>query len=306
MTEHAVRLRGLTKEFATTTALDGVDLDVPRGQLLCLLGLSGSGKSTLLRHLNGLHRPTSGSVSVLGTDVVAARRPELRALRRKVGFVFQQFGLVGRATCIENVLSGSLGRIARPRLGVLSYSKRLRREAVGHLERVGLADQAFQRADTLSGGQQQRVAIARTLMQGPELLLADEPVASLDPESSAQVMDVLFRICMEEQLTVICSLHQVELALGWCHRLVGLRDGSKVFDQSAGDLDQAAVMDIYRRVEPGTFSERVDDGDHDETTGVRFRGDVTPAQRAAAAAVAAQALADRVEAQRARQPAPRS
>lgn len=252
----AARLSHVTKTFAdgAVTALDDVSFEVPSGQLLVLIGLSGSGKSTLLRHLNGLHRPDSGNIEVLGTDVVNANRRELRAERRQVGFVFQQFNLVGRLSCLENVLSGALGRIAWPRFGVLSYSKSLRREALGHLDRVGLGDRAFQRADTLSGGQQQRVAIARTLMQSPSLLLADEPVASLDPESSAQVMEVLARICVEDELTVICSLHQVELALGWAHRIVGLRDGKKVLDQDARDLDSTAVMDVYRRVEPGKSS----------------------------------------------------
>jgi phosphonate transport system ATP-binding protein len=246
-----VSVRELSKQFpAGPLALDRVTLDVPRGQLLCLIGLSGSGKSTLLRHLNGLHHPTGGAVEVMGLDVVHARRPELRQLRREVGFVFQQFGLVGRLSCLENVLSGALGRLSMPRFGVLSYSKALRREALEHLDRVGLGDRAFQRADTLSGGQMQRVAIARTLMQQPTLLLADEPVASLDPESSAQVMDLLFRIVVEEQLTVICTLHQVELALGWAQRIVGLRDGRVVLDQPTADLDEAAVMDVYRRVDP--------------------------------------------------------
>lgn len=247
----AIRVAHLTKRFPNgTVAIDDVSLDVPKGQLLSLIGLSGSGKSTLLRHLNGLHHPTRGDVEVLGVDVVTARRGELRDLRRQVGFVFQQFGLVGRLTCMENVLSGALGRVRAPRWSTLAYSKAMRREALEHLDRVGLADRAFQRADTLSGGQMQRVAIARTLMQRPVLLLADEPVASLDPESSAQVMDVLFRIVVEDQLTVVCTLHQVELALGWAHRIVALRDGVVVLDRPAAELDQAEVMDVYRRVQP--------------------------------------------------------
>lgn len=248
-----VSVAGLSKQFPNgPLALDGVSFDVPKGQLLCLIGLSGSGKSTLLRHLNGLHRPTVGSVQVMGLDVTAASRSQLRELRREVGFVFQQFGLVGRLSCIENVLAGALGRLRAPRFGVVSYSTALRREALDHLDRVGLADRAFQRADTLSGGQMQRVAIARTLMQRPSLLLADEPVASLDPESSGQVMDLLFRIVVEEQLSVICTLHQVELALGWANRIIGLRDGRVVLDEDAASLDQDAVMDVYRRVEPGS------------------------------------------------------
>lgn len=250
--DNVVQVSGLSKKFHNgPLALDHVSLTVPKGQLLSLIGLSGSGKSTLLRHLNGLIPPTTGSVEVLGTDVVAAGRRELRALRRDVGFVFQSFGLVGRLTALENVLSGALGRLHGPRFGTLMYPKALRREALENLDRVGLGDRAFQRADTLSGGQQQRVAIARTLMQRPRLLLADEPVASLDPESSAQVMDVLFRIVVEDQLTVICTLHQVELALGWAQRIVGLRDGRVVLDRAVDNLDQDAVMDVYRRVEPG-------------------------------------------------------
>jgi phosphonate transport system ATP-binding protein len=245
--QHAVRISGVTKCFGTTTALDNVDLDVPVGQMLAILGLSGSGKSTLLRTLNGLVTSTAGQVEVLGCNVVAARGQELRCLRHQVGFIFQQFGLVGRMTVLENVLSGALGRLRFPRFGVLAYPKRLRIEAIGHLERVGLASTAYQRADTLSGGQQQRVAIARTLMQEPVLLLADEPVASLDPESSASVMDLLLRICREDHLTVIASLHQVELALGWADRMVGLRDGKVVLDARSGDLTQAGVMEIYRR-----------------------------------------------------------
>ena len=250
--DNVVQVAELSKKFPNgPLALNQVSLEVPKGQLLSLIGLSGSGKSTLLRHLNGLIQPTAGTVNVLDTNVVAAGRRELRAFRREVCFVFQAFGLVGRLTALENVLSGALGRLNGPRFGTLMYPKTLRREALENLDRVGLGDQVFQRSDTLSGGQQQRVAIARTLMQRPSLLLADEPVASLDPESAAQVMDVLFRIVVEDQLTVICTLHQVELALGWAQRIVGLRDGQVVLDRAVDNLDQEAVMDVYRRVEPG-------------------------------------------------------
>ena len=245
-----ISLTGVSKRFPNgTLALDNVSLKVPKGQLLSLIGLSGSGKSTLMRHLNGLHKPTSGSVKVLGTEVSSASNRELRAVRRNVGFVFQQFGLVGRATCLENVLSGALGRLGGPRYGVWSYPKQLRREAFDHLDRVGLAPQAYQRADTLSGGQMQRVAIARTIMQQPEILLADEPVASLDPESSAQVLELMLQVATEEKMTIIVTLHQVELAMGWAHRIVGLRDGRVVLDRDATGLSQADVMDVYRRVD---------------------------------------------------------
>jgi len=245
-----ISLTGVSKRFPNgTLALDNVSLEVPRGQLLSLIGLSGSGKSTLMRHLNGLHKPTAGTVRVMGVEVSSASNRQLRSVRRNVGFVFQQFGLVGRATCLENVLSGALGRLKGPRYGVWSYPRDLRRQAFDHLERVGLAPQAYQRADTLSGGQMQRVAIARTLMQQPQLLLADEPVASLDPESSAQVLELLLRVAMEEKMTVIVTLHQVELALGWAHRIVGLRDGQVVLDRDARGLSQDDVMEVYQRVD---------------------------------------------------------
>jgi phosphonate transport system ATP-binding protein len=246
--EPAVRLHQVTKDFAETRALDAVDLAVPAGQMLAILGASGSGKSTLLRTLNGLVVPTSGTVNVLGCDVTTARGQQMRKLRCGVGFIFQQFGLVARLSVMENVLSGALGRIRFPRAGVVAYPRQLRLDALGHLERVGLADRAFQRSDTLSGGQQQRVAIARTLMQNPTVLLADEPVASLDPESSASVMSLLLEICQEKGLTVIASLHQVELARGWADRLVGMSQGRVVLDGSPKDLSSDDLMGIYRGV----------------------------------------------------------
>jgi phosphonate transport system ATP-binding protein len=256
-----VQLRGVTKRFGGAkplTALDNVDLEIKRGELCVLIGLSGSGKSTLLRHINGLHLPSSGSVHVLGTDVTSASRKELRALRKRVGFVFQSFNLVARSTVLENVLTGALGRLRGPRFGVSSYPNALRQEAANHLERVGLGDRLFQRTGTLSGGQQQRVGIARMLMQGPELVLADEPVASLDPEASRTVMNLLFQICQEDGLTVVCSLHQVELALAHGTRLVGLRDGQIVLDVPTAEIDVVGAMRVYESLggtpgSPGSF-----------------------------------------------------
>jgi phosphonate transport system ATP-binding protein len=247
-----VRVENLTKLFdgGRVRALDGVSFDVPAGQMVVIIGLSGSGKSTLLRHINGLHQPTSGRVEVLGDDVAGLNRKGLRALRQDVGFVFQQFNIVGRLSCIENVLSGALGRLRGPRLGVLAYPRSLRQEALDHLERVGLGDRAFQRTDTLSGGQQQRVAIARTLMQEPKIVLADEPVASLDPEISGQIMDLLFQACVERNITVLCSLHQVDLALGWANRLIGLNEGRIVLESMVDGLDHDRVMEVYQRLDP--------------------------------------------------------
>ncbi|NLU84249.1 phosphonate ABC transporter ATP-binding protein [Rhodococcus sp. HNM0569] len=248
MPEPSVHLRGVTKQFGGTRALDAVDLDIYPGEVVALLGLSGSGKSTLLRMLDGLHVPTSGTVTVLGTDVAHARGRALRALRRDVGFVFQQFHLVPSASALENVCTGALGALRGPRFGLATYPRTVRARAMEQLDRVGLAHIAFQRADTLSGGQQQRVAVARALLQRPRILLADEPVASLDPESSAQVMDLLTRVAREDDLTVLCSLHQVELALSFGHRLVGLRSGRVVLDRPVPTIDRAETMRIYQDV----------------------------------------------------------
>ncbi|MFJ8326946.1 phosphonate ABC transporter ATP-binding protein [Streptomyces anulatus] len=244
-----IQFHDVSKRFGSDTlALDEVSLQIEAGEVVVLLGLSGSGKSTLLRHVDGLHQATSGTVNVLGTDVGRARGKELRQLRRRVGFVFQQFHLVRSLTVLENVCTGALGTLRGPRLGLPTFPKRVRFEALDHLERVGLSAQALQRADTLSGGQQQRVAVARALMQRPEILLADEPVASLDPESSSQIMQLIRDISQERQLTVVCSLHQVDLALSWGDRVVGLRAGKTVLDTPVKGLERDQVMAVYARV----------------------------------------------------------
>ena len=251
-TNPVIELTDLAKNFGKTKALGGVTLSITQGEIVVLLGLSGSGKSTLLRHLNGLEFPSSGTVRVLGEDVAELKGAALRSLRSRIGFIFQQFELVGSLTVLENVLTGALARLKGPRLGLPAYPKALRNKAFDHLEEVGLGAQAFQRADTLSGGQQQRVAIARALMQDPEILLADEPVASLDPESSGQVMNLIREIGMRRGLTVVCSLHQVELALDWADRIVGLRHGKTVLDTPNVGLDKERVMEIYGRVATST------------------------------------------------------
>lgn len=243
---------GKTYPGAADPALTGVSLRVTPGEIVVLLGLSGSGKSTLLRHINGLETPSTGSVRSLGEDVSAPRGKPLRDLRGRIGFIFQQFELVGPLTVLENVLTGSLSTLRGPRVGVWTYPKALRERALGHLDRVGLLERAYQRADTLSGGQQQRVAIARALMQEPDILLADEPVASLDPESSSQVMGLIREIAAERGLTVVCSLHQVDLALDWGDRIVGLRGGTVVLDTPTAGLSREQVMEIYGRVATST------------------------------------------------------
>ena len=246
----AVRVSRLSKLFGTTQALRDVDLTVGRGEVVVLLGLSGSGKSTLLNQLNGLERPTTGAVEVLGEDISSLSTAGTRRLRAKVAMIFQQFELVPSLTALENVLTGALYRLRGPRLGLWAYPRSFKLAALAHLDRVGLLEKAYQRADQLSGGQQQRVAIARALMQEPEILLADEPVASLDPESSNQVMALIREIAADAGLTVVCSLHQVDLALGWGDRVIGLRHGQVVLNTRALGLSKEQVMDVYGRVAP--------------------------------------------------------
>lgn len=252
--ESVIQIADLNKTYpgAPTAALTDVTINVARGEIVVLLGLSGSGKSTLLRHIDGLETPTSGTVTSLGQHVGALKGSQLRELRGKIGFIFQQFELVGPLTVLENVLTGALSTLAGPRLGIWTYPAALRRKALEHIDRVGLLERAYQRADTLSGGQQQRVAIARALMQDPEILLADEPVASLDPESSGQVMSLIREIAAERALTVVCSLHQVDLALSWGDRIVGLRGGQVVLDMHTEGLSKDQVMEIYGRVAVST------------------------------------------------------
>ena len=256
---YAVQLDNVTKDFGGgVLGLDDVTLGLKTGKVTVLLGLSGSGKSTLLRHLNGLHTPTAGNIRVLGQNVPELRGKALRGLRRDVGVIFQNFNLVGPMSVLENVCTGRLGSLRGPRLSLMMYPKSVRREALEKLDRVGLADRAYQRADTLSGGQQQRVAIARALMQNPKILLADEPVASLDPVSSDDVITLLRQISAEDNLTVISSLHQVQLAIDFADRIVGLRGGRVVLDQPTEGLTAAQASEIYSNVSRADDKTRAD------------------------------------------------
>ncbi len=245
-----VRLEEVAKSFAgregEVRALDGISFTVAPGEFVALLGPSGSGKSTLLQLLNGLQAPTAGRVNVLGTEPGRAGKAELRALRRRVGFIFQDFGLVGSRTAMENVCTGALSRLRGPRSGLVTYPRAIREQALAQLDRVGLADQAFQRTDTLSGGQQQRVGVARALMQEPRVLLADEPVSSLDPRSSRQIMELLADIRQTEGLTTICTLHQVDAALTWSDRVIGLNAGRMVLDSPAERVSRTDIARIYQ------------------------------------------------------------
>jgi len=240
-----VSVKELVKTYPTgTRALDGISLDIQRGEFVVLIGLSGSGKSTLLRTLNRLVDPTSGTVTFDGIDVTRARGADLRRIRRRIGMIFQQFNLVRRSSVYSNVLAGRLGYRSTWR----TIASRPTRADVGlafeNLARVGIPEKAFGRADALSGGQQQRVGIARALMQKPELMLADEPVASLDPATSHSVMKYLEEI-NKDGITVICSLHFLSLARRYGTRVVALKAGKVAFDGKPHQIDEGRFREIY-------------------------------------------------------------
>lgn len=231
------------------TALHSTSLTFPRGKFIVLLGASGAGKSTLLRTLNGLVQPTSGDVRVEGRGSIFARRSALRAHRRSTGMVFQQHHLIGRLTALENVLTGRLAAHSTLR-SMIPLPRADRMIALEALGRVGLVDRALHRADQLSGGQQQRVGIARAMAQRPETILADEPVASLDPATAVKVLDDLHRICREDGITAIVSLHQVDLARRYADHVIGLAQGRIVFEGNPDALRPDALDQIYHAGQP--------------------------------------------------------
>ena len=242
----AVRVEGLTKVFPNgVRALSNVTLEVGEGEFLVVIGLSGSGKSTLLRCLNRLIDPTEGRIWIHDREITAAEGAELRAIRTDIGMIFQQFNLVKRHSVVDNVLSGALGRTSLPSSLFLRFSAAERAQALACLERVGLGDRGGSRADALSGGQQQRVGIARALMQEPKLILADEPVASLDPALRHSVMRHIESLNRDEGMTVICTLHDVDLVRRYATRLVALKDGELVYEGTAESFDGATFKRIY-------------------------------------------------------------
>ena len=243
-------IRNLSKSFgAPQRALAGVSIELAPGEMVALIGASGSGKSTLLRHVSGFIGADRGSGEVrvgervMQSDGRVAR--DIRRLRGEVGFVFQQFNLVGRLSVMTNVLVGLLPRVPLWRSLTMSFSEEQRAEAWRALKSVGIEELAWQRASTLSGGQQQRVAIARALVQRARLILADEPIASLDPESARNVMEILARINQEHGITVLVSLHQVQFARRFCPRTVALRLGEVVYDGPSADLTAPLLRNLY-------------------------------------------------------------
>lgn len=241
-----LEIKNLTKIYDNEVlALDNVSFDAPDGQFLVVIGLSGSGKSTLLRCINRLVEPTAGQVIWDGKDISTASQEDLRLIRRRIGMIFQHFNLVTRSAVLTNVLSGRLGYV-NPVWSLFNrFSKQDIDQAMGNLERVGIAEKAHNRADELSGGQQQRVGIARALMQDPQILLADEPVASLDPVLAHSIMKILKRLNQEDGITVICSLHFLDLVQQYADRAIALNEGKLVFDGLPHEIDDQRFKEIY-------------------------------------------------------------
>ena len=241
-----LKIENLSKVYDDgTRALNNVSLTIPDGQFVVIIGLSGSGKSTLLRCINRLIEPTAGKIWLDNIDVTAANPSQLRQIRRNIGMIFQSFNLVNRSSVLTNVLSGRLGYAGTLPSLFRQFPRQDVERAYRNLQRVGIVEKANNRADALSGGQRQRVGIARALMQEPKLMLADEPVASLDPATSHSVMKYLEQLNKEDGIMVLCSLHFLSLARRYADRVVALKAGEVVFDGPALDIDEARFKAIY-------------------------------------------------------------
>ena len=227
-------------------ALKDINLKIEQGEFVAVIGLSGAGKSTLIRTINRMHDISEGALTVDGTNVMALQGKSLRAFRRKIGMIFQSFNLITRTTVIKNVLTAFVPELPWWRAFFGIFKKEEKIAALESLDKMGILDKAFVRADQLSGGQQQRVALARTLAQNPQIILADEPVASLDPVTARQVMDDFQRINRDMNITVIINIHHVELALQYASRVVGIREGRIVYDGPASKVDQEILDSIYQ------------------------------------------------------------
>ncbi|AXF55903.1 phosphonate ABC transporter ATP-binding protein [Salicibibacter kimchii] len=246
MTETVLELRDVKKVFPDgTEALKGITSTVKKGELISIIGSSGAGKSTLLRSINRLNDPTGGEILFQGKNILSFKRRNLRQYRRHMGMIFQGYNLVKRSSVVQNVLHGRLGYMNTLTGGFGRFSKEDSLYALEVLSRVGLKDQAFKRADELSGGQQQRVGIARAIAQNPDILLADEPIASLDPNSSWNVMNYLKEISKEDEITTIVNLHQVDFAREFADRIIGVKAGEIVFDGPPAHLTERKTQMIY-------------------------------------------------------------
>lgn len=262
-----LRIKGLTKRYRTgDLALKGIDIDVPDGQVMALIGPSGAGKSTVIRCINRLVEPTSGSIALNDVDVVKLGSIELRRVRRRMGMIFQEYALVERLSVMENVLTGRLGYVGFWQSWLRRFPQSDIDEAFRLLERVGLDHMADKRADELSGGQRQRVGICRALIQNPELLLVDEPTASLDPKTSRQIMRLIKELCSERKLSAIINIHDVMLAQMFAERIVGLRLGEIVYDGSPDGLTPDVLTSIYGEEDWSATIRKVDEQTPDDET----------------------------------------
>jgi len=252
-----LKIKQLVKKYNTgDLALNSVDLEVQKGQVMALIGPSGAGKSTLIRCVNRLVAPTSGEIWFNGENIVKMRSGKLRRARRNMGMIFQEFALVERLTVMENVLSGRLGYVGFWRSYLRKFPRNDIKGAFRLIEKVGLDAMTNKRADELSGGQRQRVGIARALIQNPDILLVDEPTASLDPKTSRQIMRLITELCEENQLAAIINIHDVALAQMFSERIVGLREGSIVYDGSPDDLKPDVLTEIYGKEDWTAVRER--------------------------------------------------
>ena len=260
-----LKLSALTKRYDTgDLALNQVDLEIPDAQVLALIGPSGAGKSTLIRCVNRLVEPTSGSATLNDINLTKLSSRALRKSRRKMGMIFQEYALVERLTVMENVLSGRLGYVGFWRSYFRKFPKDDIKEAFRLLDRVGLLEMADKRADELSGGQRQRVGICRALIQDPDLLLVDEPTASLDPKTSRQIMRLINELCSERGLTAIINIHDVLLAQMFAQRIIGLANGEVVYDGKPEGLTPEVLTQIYGEEDWTATIEKVDEEDEEE------------------------------------------
>lgn len=242
-----LQIRNLKKVYDDgTEALSGINLDVENGEIVAVIGSSGAGKSTMLRCINRLVEPTEGEVFFKGENITKAAGGRLRHIRREIGMIFQGFNLVPRVTVIQNVLNGRLGYTGTLKGALGIFDSEDREYTLKTLHRLGLDDQVYKRVDELSGGQRQRVGIARSIVQNPRLILADEPIASLDPLTSENIMEYLVRICSEDGIACIINLHQVGFAKKYATRIVGIKKGKKVFDGRAHTLTDDDIAFIYQ------------------------------------------------------------
>jgi len=243
----AIQVTNLSKSFKGKSALSQISCKIHAGEIVTLVGASGSGKSTLLRHINGLDNGDAGTVTIFGTLLQTDGRfhSKVKNLRSQIGYIFQQFNLVNRLTVMENVLVGNLARLSLPRSAFHLFTKEQKLQSLAALEQVGILEHAYKRASMLSGGQQQRVAIARCLVQGAKIILADEPIASLDPESARKVMELLVKLNRERGITVVTSLHQIQIVRRYFHRVIALREGEVMFDGTTVELNDSKLDELY-------------------------------------------------------------